>query len=97
MSIKVFVELQVKEDKLKEIPPLFSSLLNETRSREGNEGVTIYSDQDVPTTIVLIEQWASRHLYEEYNQWRAERGDLVKLAELLQKPPHRRFFGYVGV
>jgi len=97
MSIKVFVELQVKEDKLKEIPPLFSSLLNETRSRKGNEGVTVYSDQDIPTTIVLVEQWASRHLYEEYNQWRAKRGDFVMLAELLQKPPLRRFFDYVGV
>ena len=97
MSIKVFVELQVKEDKLKEIPPLFSSLLNETRSREGNEGVTVYADQDAPTTIVLVEQWASRHLYEEYNEWRAERGDLAMLAELLQKPPQRRFFDYVGV
>lgn len=97
MSIRVFVELKVKEEKAEGVRPLFSGLLHETRGRDGNEGVTVYSDQDEPTTIILIEQWASRSLYEEYNRWRAERGDLAKLAELLCEPPRRRFFDFVGV
>ena len=91
MSTKVIVELEIKSEKMEEVHPLFSSLLQETRSRDGNEGVTVHLDQDVPTSIILIEQWASRLQYEEYNQWRAERGDLAKLAELLQKSPQRRF------
>ena len=97
MSTKVIVELEIKSEKMEEVHPLFSSLLQETRSRDGNEGVTVHLDQDVPTSIILIEQWASRLQYEEYNQWRTERGDLAKLAELLQKPPQRRFFDFVGV
>ncbi len=97
MSTKVFVEIRIKKEKLEEVRPLFSTLLHETRSRDGNEGVTVYSDQAEPTTIVLTEQCASRRQYEEYNQWRAEHGDLAKLAELIQEPPQRPFFDFVGV
>lgn len=97
MSIKVIVKLHVREDKLEQIRPLFSKLLKGTRGREGNEAVTVLSDQDRPTTIILIEQWASRHHYEQYNKWRAENGDLTMLAALLQEPPLRRFFDYIGV
>lgn len=97
MSIKIFVELKIRDEKLDEVQPLFSILLHETRVREGNESVAVYSDQDSPTTIILVEQWSSRKLYEEYNQWCSERGDLTKLAELLETPPQRRFFDFLGV
>lgn len=97
MGVKVFVELQVKEEKLEQIRPLFAALLQGTRSREGNEGVLVYTDQDNPTTIVLIEQWVSRDHYDEYNKWRGEQGDLTKLAKLLVRPPRRRYFDYFGV
>lgn len=97
MSIRVFIELNVKLEKLDCIQSLFSNLLHETRSRTGNEGVNVYSDQDSPTTIVLVEQWTSRRLYEEYNQWRLERGDLSRLSDLLIYAPKRRFFDFLLV
>ncbi len=97
MSINVFVELFLRKDKREEIVPLFAKLLQQTRSRDGNEGVTILSDQDEPSSILLVEQWQSRRQYEQYNKWRAERGDLARLAELLPAPPNRRFFDYLGV
>ena len=97
MSIKVLVELTVKLEKLTEITSLFAKLLNETRSSEGGEGVTVCSDQDLPTTILLIEQWNTRDRYEKYNQWRTARGDLAMLSEWLQTPPQRRFFEFVDV
>jgi len=97
MSVRVFVELKIRAERLDDVQPLFANLLHETRARVGNEGVTVFSDQDSPTTIILMEQWASRSLYEEYNQWRFERGDLSKLSELLQCPPQRRFFDVLGV
>ncbi len=97
MSIKVFVELLVKEEKLEQVRPLLASLLKETRSREGNEGVLVYKDQDKPTAIILIQQWISRDNYEQYNKWRSERGDHIKLAEFLAEQPRRRYFDYIGV
>jgi quinol monooxygenase YgiN len=54
MSIKVIVELQVREDRLSDIEPRFASLLQGTRSRDDNEGVTVHVDQDSPSTIVLL-------------------------------------------
>jgi quinol monooxygenase YgiN len=46
------------------VSPLFSVLLKDTPSREGNEGVLIYADQDKSTTFILIQQWVSRDHYE---------------------------------
>tara|TARA_R110001632_G_scaffold65_10_gene282 strand:+ start:7971 stop:8264 length:294 start_codon:yes stop_codon:yes gene_type:complete len=97
MGIKVIVELLVKQEKIGQVSPLFSVLLKDTRSREGNEGVLIYADQDKPTTFILIQQWVSRDHYEQYNKWRSERGDYIKLAELLAEPPRRRYFDYIDV
>ena len=97
MSIKVFVELKIKQEKLSEIPALFEKFLVDTRSIAGNEGVSVYSDQETPTTIVLVEQWHSREHYTKYNQWRAARGDLARLFEFIEVPPQRRFFDYFAV
>lgn len=55
MSIRVFVELRVNEKRLEDARPLFSNLLHDTRCRKGNEGVIVYSNQDAPTTIALVE------------------------------------------
>jgi quinol monooxygenase YgiN len=97
MSIAVFVELRVMEDRLPEIQPLFSALLRDTRSREGNEGVRVQTDLDSPDTIVLVQQWRTREHYESYQKWRTERGDLTSLVEMLKEPPRRRFFGFMAV
>lgn len=97
MNIKVVVELQVKEDELEQIRPLFATLLQGTRNRDGNEGVLVYTDQENPTAIILIEQWVSRDLYEQYNRWRAKRGDLANLVKRLVQPPKRRYLDLIGV
>jgi quinol monooxygenase YgiN len=70
MSIQVLVEFKVKPDKLDEIQPLFSQLLPQTRSSDGNQGVSVFSDLDEPTSVVLMEQWVSREHCQEYKQSR---------------------------
>jgi quinol monooxygenase YgiN len=97
MSIKVIVELRVKEDKLPAIPLVFSKLLAETRCQDGNEGVDLITDQDMPAFIVLIEQWKSQKHYEDYYDWREKRGDFAKLAPLFELPPEHRLFDYFDV
>lgn len=77
MGVTVIVELQIKPEQRSSVEPLFARLLHETRSRAGNEGVTVHRNQDVATIVILIEHWASRKQYETYNSWRAERGDLA--------------------
>ena len=97
MGIKVFVELLVKQEKIEQVRPLLAILLKDTRSREGNEGVLVYTDKDKPTTFILIQQWVSRDHYEHYIKWRSERGDHATLAELLAELPRRRYFDYIDV
>jgi hypothetical protein len=46
MSVKVFVELRIKEDELVKFPPILSMFLQDTRSRDGNEGVIVHANLD---------------------------------------------------
>ena len=97
MSIKVIVELKLKQGMLDGAMVLFSELLPETRARTGSEGVILYNDIENKLKVILIEQWSTRTDYESYSQWRVERGDLVKLSELLQEAPSKSFFSYLSV
>ena len=45
MSVIVLVELEVSEDRLDDVTPLFETLLGGTRARQGNEGVTVHVDE----------------------------------------------------
>ena len=97
MSIKVIVELKLKQGMLDDAMFLFSELMPETRARLGNEGVILYNDIDNGLRVILIEQWSTRVEYDAYSQWRTERGDFTKLSKLLQEPPSKSFFGYLSI
>ena len=97
MSITVIIELRIKPDKLKAVRPLFATLLGETRMRDGNEGVTVQQEVDCPTSIILLEKWQNKNLYETYTHWRAQKGDFERLSELLERPLNRRFLEHVPV
>lgn len=87
----VLVKLQVKPDQIDNLRPLFASLLQETRCRDGNEGVTVHQYLDDPLQVLLIEMWVHRQVYETYNQWHLERGVLATLAALLEGPQDGNF------
>ena len=97
MSITVIIELQIKPTKLEAVRSLSTAFLRETRVREGNESVTVHQDTDCPATIILVEKWRSKKLYESYTRWRAEKGDYERLSGLLGTPLIRRFFDQVKV
>jgi len=97
MSIKVIVELKLKQGMLDDAMVSFSNLLPSTRARAGNEGVSIYNDLDNKSMVILIEQWSTRKDYESYSEWRTKRGDISKLSELLQEPPTKTFFRYLSI
>ena len=97
MSIQVIVELDVKPDHRNELLALFANLLQQTRARDGNEGVRVLSELDPSTKILLVEQWLSLNDYEKYNHWREQRGDLAMLGIMLNKPASRRYFNFIQV
>jgi quinol monooxygenase YgiN len=92
MSIQVVLELQAAEGKADEMKAVLKNNLGDTRARSGCQGVTVHQDQDTPTTIVLLERWATRADYESYLAWRAGPGAMPEMATLVTGPPSIRYF-----
>jgi len=60
MSILVILDLEAVEGASDAMIALLRRHLRDTRARPGCEGVTVHQDPDRPTSIVLVERWASR-------------------------------------
>ncbi|NIP29391.1 MAG: antibiotic biosynthesis monooxygenase, partial [Candidatus Dadabacteria bacterium] len=70
MSIKIIVDAKLKPEKVDDVRPFFSSILPDTRNFEGCEGIKLCFNEDDPTNLILIEQWAKKEDYEKYHNWR---------------------------
>ena len=92
MSTMVILELKVKPDAVQGLKEMLKAVLPDTRKYAGCQGVTFYSKQDEPTTIVAVEQWDTKAAYEKYLAWRTETGLMDKLGAALSGPPSIRYF-----
>ena len=95
MACTVLLEVKAQEDKVDALKETFKGILGDTRAYEGCQGVVVRQQQDDPTVMVLIENWASREHYEKYFAWRQESGALAALGEMLAGPPNLRYFDEV--
>jgi len=86
MSPLVLFEADALAGRGEDLIALLEEVLPDTRAYDGCESVTVHRDQDAPDRLVLLERWTSRSKYEEYLEWRAERGD-PRLAAMLTRPP----------
>ena len=59
-SILVVLELEAVPGSEATMIDVLRRNLGDTRARQGCEGVTVHQDQDRPTSIVLVERWATR-------------------------------------
>ena len=92
MSILVVLELEAvpgSEDKMIEV---LRKTLGDTRARQGCESVTVHQDHDKPTSIVLVERWATRADDDAYRAWRAGDGAVPEMAPLVAGPPRIRYY-----
>ncbi len=96
MSIMIIVDAKIKEESLSTFKDFFAALLPDTRNFEGCEGVTLCTDSEDSGRLFLVEIWASIEAYEKYHHWRAERGDLQKIRDLLDGPVNRVFLDIVN-
>jgi quinol monooxygenase YgiN len=83
MSILTVLELKAVAGKADEALAVLTKHLGDTRARPGCEMVTVHQDQSDPTSILLIERWASRADDEAYRAWRAGDGAITEMAGLL--------------
>lgn len=92
MTCTVLLEVTAQEGKGDALVDMFRSILGDTRAFDGCEGIEVIQDLDTPTSVVLIERWASREHYETYFNWRQESGTLAAMGEFLAAPPTKRYF-----
>ncbi len=87
MSIIVTVDFPTQPGKTEDLKVALKGALPDTRAYDGCEKVIATTDLDTPTTITLVEKWASRPQYETYLQWRMDTGLLDAIGPLLAGPP----------
>lgn len=89
-------EFETTPDKIEAAKARLRAILGDTRAFDGCEGVTVWQDEDRPTSFVLIEHWASRAHSDAYSKWREGRVDEDGLRALAASPPSKRHYGAVG-
>ena len=79
MSILVLLELETAEGSAETVIDILRRHLGDTRARPGCESVTVHQDQARPTSILLVERWATRADDEAYRAWRAGEGAITEM------------------
>ena len=92
MSLFVLLELEAVEGKGDEMLAVLARSLVDTRARQGCESVTVHRDHDRPTSILLVERWATREDDDAYRAWRAGEGRVTEMAGLVAAAPRVRYF-----
>jgi quinol monooxygenase YgiN len=92
VSILVVLELEAVEGSEAAMIDVLRRNLGDTRARQGCEGVTVHQDQDRPTSVVLVERWATRADDDAYRAWRAGDGAIKEMAGLVAGPPKIRYY-----
>ena len=92
MSILVVLELEAVEGGADEMIAILGRTLGDTRARHGCEGVTVHRDQDRPTSILLVERWATRADDDAYRAWRGGDGAVPEMAPLVAAAPRIRYY-----
>jgi quinol monooxygenase YgiN len=92
VSILVVLELEAVEGKADDMIGVLRRHLGDTRARPGCEGVTVHQDQDRPSSIVLVERWATRADDDAYRAWRAGEGAITEMGGLVAAAPVIRYY-----
>ncbi len=96
MSIGIIVEARIKTDMIEEIKQWFADNLTDTRNFDGCESISVFSDEEDPTLMFLVERWRAKEDYEKYHHWRVENGSLDQLRKCLDGKPRRNFLNIVS-
>jgi quinol monooxygenase YgiN len=83
VSILVLLEIEANAGSEDAVIDVLRRNLGDTRARQGCESVTVHQDQDRPTSILLVERWATRADDAAYRAWRAGEGAITEMAPLV--------------
>jgi quinol monooxygenase YgiN len=97
MSCQVILELKAKPGCIDKVRAFLRKVLPDTRGYAACITLHAIQNQDDPSTILIVEQWATRQHYEKYLAWRTESGVMNEFVDLMAGPTSIRFFDYFGV
>ncbi len=86
MSIVVNATFKAQPDKYQALYDTMVAILPDTAARDGAELISCTADPD-DKSFMVHEVWSKLDDQKAYLQWRAERGDVAKLMDLLREPP----------
>ncbi len=92
MSVTVLLEAQVKPESVNALKSLFKEILPDTRAYDGCRGITVYSNQDNSSNLVLVQHWDSPEHHQKYLAWRTETGVMDRIGAMLSGAPSIRYF-----
>ena len=87
MATTVILEVTAQPGKGADLIAAFDSILPDTRSYQGCQGVTVHQDAGNPDVLVLIEHWESADDHAAYSEWRKNSGTLGPLMSLAAARP----------
>ncbi|MFT4561668.1 MAG: quinol monooxygenase YgiN [Gammaproteobacteria bacterium] len=89
MACQVLLEVEIVDGCEDQLKAKFVELLPDTRSFKGCIYIYLNQDLDDPSKIIIVELWESREHYDQYLQWRTDRGDMEVLGSLMKNPSWR--------
>ncbi len=93
MTMKVLLEVQLKDDALDTYYAGIHATLQQTRARVGLVRAEVLIDDSDPTSVVVVETWESAADHDAYLAWRATpEGAPTQLATAVAAPPITRTF-----
>ncbi len=92
MSILVLLSCEAPEGREDAVRDKLREILVATRAFDGCEDVTVWQDEDHPTSFVVVERWVSREHSDVYSEWRSGRVEQDGLRSMLAAPAIKRHY-----
>ena len=96
MLFEVILELNAKPDQSQALKNWLETNLPDTQAFDGCAAVHALEHEENSSHIVLIGFWRSRKQWEQYFEWRKDRGDFETLAPMLQSEPKVQCYTQFG-
>lgn len=91
MSILVILSCEAPEGREDAVLDKLREILVDTRAYDGCEEVTVWQDEDRPTSFVVVERWVDRAHSDAYSAWRAGRVEVDGLRPMLASSEKRHY------
>ena len=87
MANSMILTIPVKPESLNDFLGAMKEALPDTRAFEGCQHVDVWSSEDEPGKVMLLEIWETKAHQEKYFAWRTESGMMDALGPLLAGEP----------